>query len=57
VVAILSTGDGVTKFLQKISAENSLTNALGETGFYLLGVAFFAVMGWMLYRVAMKRVV
>jgi hypothetical protein len=31
-----------------------LAHALGEQGYMWLGVAFFAFMGWMLYRVARK---
>jgi hypothetical protein len=35
--------------------EHGLTNIFGETGFMLLGVAFFALMAFVLYRVAMKK--
>jgi OPT family oligopeptide transporter len=56
LVAILSVNDNITAGLQRINAEHGLSAALGETGYYLLGVAFFAVMGLVLYRIATGRV-
>jgi hypothetical protein len=44
----------VNNLVKNWSLEAGLTKGLGETGFFLLGVAFFAVMGLMLYRVAKK---
>ncbi|MDB5224035.1 MAG: family oligopeptide transporter [Chitinophagaceae bacterium] len=56
IVAILSVNDNVANTLAKWSTEHGLTNALGgDTGYYLLGVAFFALMGYVLYRVAIKK--
>jgi len=55
IIAFLSGSDGGDKFLQKISLEHSLTSALGTYGYFLLGVLLFAVMGWMLYKTAMKK--
>ena len=55
LVAILSVNDNVTAGLQRINAEHGLSSALGETGYYLLGVAFFAFMGFVLYRIATSR--
>ncbi|MBK8565076.1 MAG: oligopeptide transporter, OPT family [Saprospiraceae bacterium] len=53
VVAILSVS--MSAQLDAINLEkNGLGHALGEQGFMWLGVAFFAFMGWMLYRVARK---
>lgn len=54
IVAILFSMDSVQRLVQQWSLEAGLTEKLGETGFYLLGVAFFALMGYMLYRVARK---
>ncbi|HVZ26353.1 MAG TPA: OPT/YSL family transporter [Sediminibacterium sp.] len=54
IVAILFSIDSVQRLVQQWSLEAGLTRQLGETGFYLLGVAFFALMGFMLYRVARK---
>lgn len=55
LVAILSVNDNITAGLQRINAEHGLSRALGETGYYLLGVAFFAFMGFVLYRIATSR--
>ncbi|HYH16838.1 MAG TPA: OPT/YSL family transporter, partial [Flavisolibacter sp.] len=55
LVAILSVNDNITAGLQRINAEHGLSTALGETGYYLLGVAFFALMGFVLYRIATSR--
>ena len=55
VVALLSVNDNVYKTLQNISAEHGLTSALGAGGYSLLGVAFFAAMAFMLYRLAIKK--
>ncbi len=41
--------------MQSINLEEGLTNSLGETGYKLLGVAFFAFMAYVLYRVATAR--
>jgi hypothetical protein len=41
--------------IDKLSAEKFLTGGLGESGYYLLGVAFFAVMGFALYRTGISR--
>jgi OPT family oligopeptide transporter len=55
IIAFLSGSDGGDKFLQKISMEHSLTTALSTYGYFMLGVLFFAAMGWMLYRTALKK--
>jgi OPT family oligopeptide transporter len=55
IVALLSVNDSVYDGLQKISAEHGLTSALGTGGYSLLGVAFFAAMAFMLYRLAIKK--
>jgi OPT family oligopeptide transporter len=57
VVAILSVNDTISKALGRWSAEHGLTIALGQTGFFLLGVGFFAIMGFTLYRTALKKVI
>ena len=53
--AFLNIPEVVANYLGKLSAEHGLVSALGEVGYYLLGVAFFALMGWMLYRTGMKK--
>ena len=55
IVAILSVNDKVNAGLEKISAERGLTQSLGGEGYKWLGVAFFALMGWILYRVAISK--
>jgi OPT family oligopeptide transporter len=55
VVALLSVNDKVFEGLKSISAEHGLTRLFGENGYSLLGVAFFVVMGLMLYRIGIKK--
>lgn len=55
-VALLTAGsDNIAAKLQSLSAENGLTNALGKSGYDIMGVLFFALMAWLLYRTAMKK--
>ena len=54
IIALLSVNDNVFEFLQKISAEGWLTNAFGDTGYQILGVFIFGIMGMTLYRVSRK---
>ena len=55
IVAFLSANDAINTGLKKVAAEQSLTTALGENAYYLLGVLFFATMCFMLYRTGSKR--
>jgi len=55
IVAILSVNDKVSSGLAKVSAETGLTQLLGTEGYKWLGVAFFAAMGLILYRVAIGK--
>jgi len=56
IVAILSVNQGVANALARVNMEALvLSPALGETGFMLLGVLFFAFMGWVLFRIGMAR--
>ncbi|MBL0152199.1 MAG: OPT/YSL family transporter [Chitinophagaceae bacterium] len=57
VVAILSSMPSVSGSLAKMSAEEKLSDPglLGAEGYKWLGVAFFALMAFMLYRVAMSK--
>jgi len=55
IVAILSVNDKVNASLEKISAEPGLMRSLGAEGYKWLGVAFFAIMGLILYRVAISK--
>ena len=55
IVAFLSASDPISKGLAKINAEHGITGSFGEQGYYLLGVAFFAFMGFVLYRIAISK--
>ncbi|GAB2837482.1 OPT family oligopeptide transporter [Ferruginibacter profundus] len=55
IIAFVSGSDGGDRFLKTISMEEGLKGGLSTNGYYLLGVLFFAVMGWMLYKTALKK--
>jgi OPT family oligopeptide transporter len=55
LVAILSSIDAVNTKLGDVNAEHGITEALGGEGYKWLGVIFFAIMGWTLYRIAIKK--
>jgi putative OPT family oligopeptide transporter len=55
LIAFLAGSDAGYKFLSAITLESTLTNALSEGGYFVLGVIFFAVMAIMLYRVGIKK--
>ena len=55
VIAFIVGSDAGEKLLNKISMEETISSGIGTNMYYLLGVLFFAVMGWMLYKTAMKK--
>lgn len=55
LIAFLSAPDSMKDFIAACNAEHGMLQALGEGGYYLLGVAFFIVMAWMLYRIGVKK--
>ena len=55
IFAFLHIPAAVVSFLEKLSVENAMKAGLGETGYYLLGVVFFAIMGWLLYRAGVAK--
>jgi putative OPT family oligopeptide transporter len=55
LVAFLSASDEISKKLAKVNAEHGLTNSLGGEGYKWLGVLFFALMGFVLYRIAISK--
>jgi len=55
IVAFLFANDKVSAALANVNAEHGLTNALGGEGYKWLGVAFFAFMGFILYRIAIGK--
>jgi len=55
IFAFLHIPAAVVTFLERLSVENAMRAGLGETGYYLLGVVFFAIMGWLLYRAGVAK--
>jgi putative OPT family oligopeptide transporter len=57
LVAILSSIDSVKPGLDSLNAEHSLSDPgfLGEQGYKWLGVIFFAIMGYTLYKIASSK--
>ena len=55
LVAMLNVNDDVAKGLSHVDLSPALTYALGAGGYELLGVAFFAMMGITLYKVAQRK--
>lgn len=55
IFAFLNIPDKIVAFLKKLSLEDAMTGALGQTGYYLLGIAAFAIMGYFLYRTAIAK--
>src|SRR5690349_20786547 len=41
--------------MKSINLEDKIEGSMGQLGYYLLGVAFFALMGYVLYRVASSK--
>src|ERR1700722_17487179 len=55
IFAFFRISDKMVAFLEKLSLEKLLSSGLGETGYYLLGFAFFGLMGFFLYRAGVSR--
>jgi OPT family oligopeptide transporter len=55
IVAFMSASDKLRSGLAKINLEEGITHTLGTEGYKWLGVIFFAVMGLVLYRVAVSK--
>lgn len=55
IIAFFAGSDSGEKLLNKISLEAGFVDGLSRGGYFLLGTAFFALMGWILYRVAIKK--
>jgi len=50
IFAFLRIPDKVNNFIKGLSMEDGMIRAVGEYGYYFIGLLFFAVMGYMLYR-------
>ncbi len=58
IVALLSVDDTVFHKMEEINTSagpHGLIHMLGEGGYMLLGAGFFAFMGWVLYRIAIRK--
>lgn len=55
IIAFVSGSAGGLAFLNSVSMEHGLMSTLGEKGYFLLGVLFFAIMGYMLYKIATNK--
>jgi OPT family oligopeptide transporter len=55
LVAILSANDGIAAWIGKFSVEHNLVQAIGQSGYELLGVIAFAIMATVLYRVSRRK--
>ncbi len=55
IVAFLSAGEGTAAALKKADVEHGLTEGLGDNGYKYLGVAFFALMAFILYKIGRSK--
>ncbi len=53
--AMLNIPEGIANSLGKLSVEHAITGSVGTIGYYVVGILFFAFMGWMLYKNGMKK--
>lgn len=55
IIAILAGFDSTSTALAAVNMEGSLAGIFGHGGYFILGTAMFALMGWVLYRIANKN--
>jgi len=55
IFAFLNIPEKLAGGLKRLSLEEWFRNNLGESGYYLLGVLFFAVMAFTLYKIGISR--
>ncbi|MFM7079800.1 MAG: OPT family oligopeptide transporter [Bacteroidota bacterium] len=55
LVAILSVNENISNQLKLVNMEHAITGAIGESGYMLLGTAFFLGLAFILYRIATKK--
>jgi putative OPT family oligopeptide transporter len=55
IIAFVSGSAGGSAFLKFVNTEEGLKEGLGQTGYFLLGVLFFALMAFILYRIAIAK--
>ena len=56
IVAFLSAFENTKAGLQTVNAEHALKEELGAEGYKWLGVLFFALLAFILYKIATSRV-
>lgn len=54
IIAFLQASENTNRYLESMSIEHGLKNAVGADGFQMLGAACFILMGFTLYRIARK---
>lgn len=55
IIAILAGFNSTANALNAMNMEKAISGSLGEEGYYILGVAGFIFMGWVLYRIATRN--
>jgi OPT family oligopeptide transporter len=55
IIAFISGSSGGQRFLNSVDTEPGLRSGMSENGYYILGVLFFALMAFMLYRIGKSR--
>lgn len=55
VVALLSVNESIFEALKNVNAEPFITENMGVYGYSLIGVVFFLLMAWKLYKIAVKE--
>ncbi|HEU4553281.1 MAG TPA: OPT/YSL family transporter [Chitinophaga sp.] len=55
VIAVLAGIDATGPLMSRLNLEEGMSSALGQGGYFALAVAFFAFMGYVLYRIARQQ--
>ena len=55
IFAFMNIPEALAKGLEKLSLEEWLRHNIGESGYFLLGVVCFAIMGYTLYKIGVKK--
>jgi len=55
IIAFVAGSESGGRFLNAVSRQEGLINLLSDGGYFILGVVFFALMSFMLYRTGVKK--
>jgi OPT family oligopeptide transporter len=55
LIAFISAPDSMASFLKAINLEHGIAGALGEGGYFIFGVLCFTIMGYLLYKIGIKK--